>query len=311
MSTYERADFSKIKNYPLSERKNKVSVDEFALIEKYRESGNILDLLPSQLKAVDLKEVAFKLTEAYENKKGVIFAMGAHVIKVGCSPIIIDWMRRGIITGVAFNGAGAVHDLEIAMIGETSEDVAEEIKTGRFGMVEETAAETMKALRNYPDYGFGQAIGQHILDSGFRYADESILAQAARLGVPATIHAAIGCEITHIHPASDGGLIGEKSFEDFKIFTESLKTLNDGGAMFNVGSAVILPEIFIKALSAARNLGHKVENFTAVNMDMTAHYRPGVNVTGRPVNNGGKGYTLIGHHEIMLPLLYHVVERSL
>ena len=310
MADFERADFSKIKNYPISERTNKVSVNEFALVDKYHASRNILDLLPAQLKAVDLKEIAMNFHKARENGRGVIIAMGAHVIKTGCSPIIIDWMKKGRITGIAMNGAGPVHDLEIAMIGETSEDVAEEIKSGRFGMVEETASETMKALKTYPKYGFGQSIGQWILDREMDFADESILANAARLGIPATVHAAIGCEITHIHPESDGALIGEKSFEDFKIFTAQLKSLNDGGMYFNIGSAVILPEVFIKALSAVRNLGESVENFYSVNMDMTSHYRPAVNVVHRPVQNGGKGYNITGHHEIMIPLLYHLMENG-
>ncbi len=309
MAGFERADFKRLKNYPIKDRNNKVSVDEFCLLEKYREHGDFLDLLPSQLKANDIKEIAVKFHEAKDNQKGVIFAVGAHVIKVGCSPIIIDWMERGLITGIAMNGAGAVHDLEIALIGETSEDVEEEIKTGRFGMVEETASHTMDALAKYPDYGFGQALGQWILDNSMKYADNSILATAARLNIPATVHAAIGCEITHIHPKADGALIGEKSFDDFKIFTALLKSLSNGGLYFNVGSAVILPEVFIKALSAARNLGDVVENFISVNMDMTIHYRPSVNVVHRPVQNGGKGYHLVGHHEIMLPLLYHIMEN--
>jgi hypothetical protein len=310
MAGFERADFGKIKNYPIKDRKNKVSVDEFALLEKYKSSKNILDLFPSQLKAVDLKEIALKFHEARKKGAGVIFAMGAHVIKTGCSPIVIDWMKQGKITAVAMNGAGPVHDLEIAMIGETSEDVEEEIKTGRFGMVEETAAETIKALKKYPECGFGEAIGRSINDSKMKYADESILANAAKLGIPATVHSAIGCEITHIHPESDGALIGEKSFDDFKIFTAQLKTLNGGGVYFNVGSAVILPEVFIKALSAARNLGDAIENFYTVNMDMKSHYRPTVNVVHRPVQNGGKGYDITGHHEIMLPLLYHMMESE-
>jgi len=309
MAEYERADFGKLKNYPISERDNKVSVSDFCRPDAYKKTGNITDLFPDQLKAVDFLEIARLFKTAVGNDRGVMFALGAHVIKVGCSPIIIDWLRRGFITGVAFNGAGAVHDLEIALIGETSEDVAQEIKTGRFGMVEETAEHTMSALRKYPDCGFGQAIGRWILDNDMKYADKSILATAADMEAPATVHASIGCEITHIHPKADGALLGEKSFDDFKIFTALLKKLTDGGIYFNVGSAVILPEVFIKALSAARNLGDRVANFTTVNMDMTIHYRPSVNVVARPVQNGGKGFHLVGHHEIMLPLLYHVMEN--
>jgi len=310
MPDFERADFSRLKNYPIAERDNKVSVNDFCDISKYKKTGNLTDLFPSQLKAGDIQEITTALKKAKANGRGVIFAMGAHVIKVGCSPIIIDWINSGLITGVAFNGAGAVHDLEIAFHGETSEDVETEIKTGRFGMVEETASLTMDALKKYDGYGFGQSIGQFIIDENMKNANNSILASAVRKGIPATVHASIGCEITHIHPKTDGALIGEKSFDDFKIFTASLKNLSDGGLYFNVGSAVILPEVFIKALSASRNLGDKVENFTSVNMDMTIHYRPSVNVVHRPTQNGGKGYHLVGHHEIMLPLLYHIVENS-
>ncbi len=307
---HERADFGKIRNYPIAGRTNKVQVTDFANVDRYQVSKNIADLLPRQLKAVDFKNIVGHLRAAHKHGKGVIFAIGAHVIKVGCASILIDWIERGVITGIAMNGAGAVHDLEIALIGATSEDVEEEVKTGRFGMVEETAAHTMAALRGYPDMGFGQALGQYILDNKLPHAGSSILAACAAKGIPATVHAAIGCEITHIHPQTDGALIGEKSFDDFRIFTAALKTLTGGGCYFNVGSAVILPEIFIKALSAARNLGDDVRDFTAIDFDMQLHYRPGVNVVHRPVTTGGKGYRITGHHELLLPLLYHLYESG-
>ncbi len=307
---HERADFGKIKNYPISVRNNKVSTADFADVGKYRNTGDIADLLPRQLKALDMCAIAERVKEARDKKRAVIFAMGAHVIKTGCSTIVIDLVESGIITGIAMNGAGAVHDLEIALIGETSEDVEEEIKTGRFGMVEETAAMTMEALGAYPEFGFGQALGQFIVDRKMPFVDNSILAACVRAGIPATVHAAIGCEITHIHPKTDGGLIGEKSFDDFKVFTAMLKHLNGGGCYFNVGSAVILPEVFIKALSAARNLGDEVKGFTAVDFDMMLHYRPGVNVVHRPVTTGGKGYRVTGHHELLLPLLYHLIRKG-
>ncbi|MEE8483138.1 MAG: hypothetical protein V3S46_00955 [Nitrospinota bacterium] len=305
---FERADFTKIKNYPIKERKNKVSIDDFADIAKYKKTKNLSDLMPRQLKAVELKEIVSAVRKAQKNGKGIIFALGAHVIKTGCSPIIIDWIERGVITGVAFNGAGAVHDLEIAMIGATSEDVEEEVKTGRFGMVEETASATTAALEKYGDAGFGQAIGQGIIDEDLPHAGHSILAACAQAGIPATVHASIGCEITHIHPKADGALIGKKSFDDFKIFTATLKTLSGGGCYFNVGSAVILPEVFIKALSAARNLGDDVKDFITVDFDMIRHYRPSVNVVRRPVTTGGRGYHVTGHHELLLPMLYHLFE---
>lgn len=307
---HARADFKKIKTYPINERGNKVNVSDFADLEKYKKTKDIASLLPFILKAAELKEIAAAMRNAVKNKKGVIFALGAHVIKTGCSPIIIDWIKNGVITGVALNGAGAVHDLEIAMIGATSEDVEEEVKTGRFGMVSETAEHTYSALLNYDEMGFGQAVGEWILEEGMEHADKSILAACAGAGVPATVHASIGCEIIHTHPLADGALIGEKSMEDFKIFTATLKSLSGGGCYFNVGSAVVLPEVFIKALSAARNLGDDVKDFTTVDFDMIRHYRPSVNVVHRPVTTGGKGYQITGHHELLLPLLYHLYDKG-
>jgi hypothetical protein len=308
MKKYERADFTKLKSYPLSERESKVSVNDFCKTGSYRKTGMITDLLPEQLKAVELKEIVGHVKKAREEGRGVIFAIGAHVIKSGCSPLIIDWIKNGTITALAMNGAGAVHDLEIAMAGETSEDVEKEVKNGRFGMVDETADQTMAALNGYPDAGFGQALGQWIVDKDMPYSEYSILAAAVKKEIPATVHASIGCEITHLHPKADGALIGEKSFDDFKIFTASLKSLSGGGCYFNVGSAVILPEVFIKALSAARNLGGDVSGFITVDFDMIRHYRPAVNVVHRPVQGGGKGYAITGHHELLLPLLYHMLE---
>ena len=310
MKKFERADFSKITNYPLAERDSKVSVNDFCKINSYRKSGKLSDLLPLQLKAVELQEVVSHVKNARESGKGVIFSMGAHVIKAGCSPLVIDWINNGTVTAVAMNGAGAVHDLEIAMAGETSEDVEKEVKNGRFGMVDETGEQTIAALNAYPDAGFGQALGQWIVDKKMPYSEYSILAAAAQKGIPATVHASIGCEITHLHPKMDGGLIGQKSFDDFKIFTANLKTLSGGGCYFNVGSAVILPEVFIKALSAARNLGGEVRDFITVDFDMIRHYRPTVNVVHRPVAGSGIGYAITGHHEILLPLLFHMLERE-
>lgn len=311
MKKHERADFGKIKSFPLAQRKNRVFTNDFCDIEKYKKSGNVKNLFPRQLKAIELLEIARRVEKARASGKGIIFALGAHVIKTGCSPIIIDWIKSGLITAVAFNGAGAVHDLEIALIGQTSEDVETEVKTGRFGMAEETSAHTMSALRGYPDAGFGQALGQWIIDKKMEFAQHSILAAAVEKGIPATVHSAIGCEITHISPHFDGALIGQKSFDDFKIFTAQLKTLTGGGCYFNVGSAVILPEVFIKALSAARNLGDDVSGFTTVDFDMIRQYRPLVNVLQRPTNgdDGGGSYSITGHHEILLPLLYHLLYK--
>ncbi len=307
---FSPADFSRITTYPIGERKSLVDTSMFVDLEAYNKSGALTDLFPPMLKARDLTRVAEAVKAAKAAGKPVVLGMGAHVIKVGLAPIIIDLMRRGLIDAVAMNGAGGVHDLEIAFHGETSENVAVEIKEGRFGMVDETASHFNGALARYPDAGVGEALGRYMLDEKFPHADVSIIAQGAALSIPVTLHVALGCDIVHIHPSADGDATGRATMADFRLFTGVVGELGGGGVYLNVGSAVILPEVFIKALSAARNLGAEAAGFTTVNFDMIQHYRPGVNVVNRPIQGAGAGYALTGHHEIMVPLLYHLLVGS-
>lgn len=304
---FEPADFSRISTYSIRERKSLVTLGDLADLEKYRASGKFSDLLPPTLKAADLLELAGAISAANKAGKPVVAAMGAHVIKVGLSPLMIDMMERGIIDAVALNGAGAVHDMELAFHGATSEDVASEIREGRFGMVEETAAHINGALEKFPEAGMGAALGRYIVEEKMKNADVSILAAARRLGAPATVHAAIGTDIVHIHPSMDGEATGRATMADFLLFTGVVGKLGGGGVYVNIGSSVLLPEVFIKALSAARNLGADVTGFTAANLDMIQSYRPNVNVVSRPIQGAGRGISLTGHHEIMIPLLYHLL----
>jgi hypothetical protein len=267
--------------------------------------------LPSILAAKDLKEIIERIAAAVREGKEVILAMGAHPIKVGLSPIIIDLMRRGIISAVALNGAGIIHDSETAMVGMTSEDVAEGLGQGRFGMAEETASFLNKAVSKGAEkgWGIGRSVGSALCDAAFPYNNTSILASAFMLGIPATVHVAIGTDIIHVHPTFDPSAVGKASHIDFRTFAALVANLKEG-VFINLGSAVILPEVFLKALTLVRNLGHKVDDFTAINMDFIRHYRPMTNVVGRPVKDGGKGYHITGHHELMFPLLAAaVIER--
>jgi hypothetical protein len=238
--------------------------------------------------------------------------MGAHPIKVGLSPLIIDFMERGIVSAVAMNGAGIIHDFELAFMGETSEDVASSLKDGSFGMAEETGAFLNRAITKGYDQrqGIGAAVGEAILKARLPHHRLSILAAGARLGIPVTVHVGIGTDIIHMHPEVDGKALGEGSLLDFRTLTSVVATLGDG-VFLNLGSAVILPEVFLKALSLARNLGSRVRNLTTVNLDFLPHYRPLTNVVTRPTLESGKGYHLTGHMEIMVPLLFASVLEEL
>ncbi len=305
----KKIDFTKIKTYPIADRKNKVSIAQFSNPQKWKTGGKIDDLFPEILKGNDIRNIVKGILRAKEQDKPILWAMGAHVVKCGLSLLLIDLMKKGLISGIALNGAGAIHDYEIAYIGKTSEDVAEEIQEGRFGMVEETGAHMSAALKKYieGDTGLGEAWGRDILDMNYPHKKYSLLAEGFNNNIPITVHPAIGTDITHIHPDFDGALLGRGAQNDFRLYTGSVADLGDGGCYLNIGSAVVLPEVFLKAVSVARNLGYPVENFISVNMDMIQHYRPRENVIGRPTLNKGKGYSLTGHHEIMIPLLYHLL----
>lgn len=302
-------DFSKIKTIPISSRKHKVKISGFGAMSKDGQFSGFYDSLPGILAAKDLKDAAKAIASAARDKKEVILGMGAHPVKCGLSSYIINMMEDGFITCVAMNGAGSIHDFEIAYCGETSEDVAETIRDGSFGMVEETGVMINEALaiglKN--NLGAGASVGEYIISRNFKNSGLSIQAAAKRLGIDVTVHIAIGTDTIHVHPSADGAVIGKASHMDMMKFTEHVSRL-ENGVYINLGSAVIMPEVFLKALSASRNMGFAVYNFTALNMDMTTQYRPSENVLRRPGMTGAKAINLTGHHEIMFPLLAHAVH---
>jgi len=307
MSRYREIDLRNVRTISIRDRKSKVAVDTFA--QPPREGQSFRDFwnsLPDILKGAELRElVGHVVTARSELNKPVIWMMGAHVIKCGLSPVVIDLMQRGVITALAMNGAGAIHDVELAYWGQTSEDVGTNLENGTFGMSRETAAvlnETVRLDRN-PEDGFGEVLGRRIVDENPRFKHLSLLGMAYELGVPVTVHVAIGTDIVHQHPNADGADIGARSMRDFRILAQLLTDLGNGGVVLHVGSTVILPEVFLKALTVVRNIGYPAENFYTANFDMIQHYRPRVNVVQRPTSRGGKGYQFTGHHELMIPLL--------
>jgi hypothetical protein len=271
-----------------------------------------LESLPKILAGNDFTEIVDRLVRAAASGKTIILAMGAHAIKVGLNPIIIDLLNRRILSGIAMNGAGIIHDAEVAMVGCTSEDVAEQIGTGKFGMAEETGKLLNAAISEgaKQGLGIGRSVGSMLIRENFPYNRYSLLARAFELDIPVTVHVAIGTDIIHFHPNVDGASIGKASHLDFRIFARLVSTLEEG-FFINLGSAVILPEVFLKALTLVRNLGYQARDFTTVNMDFIRHYRPMTNVVHRPTLDGGKGYNLVGHHEIMFPLLAAAVIEGL
>jgi hypothetical protein len=306
-------DLGGVKTYPLAERPGKVGVAEFAV--GWTPGGSLaafLERLPQLLAGSDLKAVIAAIISAHRRQRPVIFGLGAHVIKVGLGPIVIDLMQRGIISAVALNGAGLIHDLEVAMTGRTSEDVGSALDDGRFGMAGETAAVIQRAVATPAAVveGLGRAAGAAILASGFPFAHYSILAAGARRQIAVTVHVAIGTDVIHMHPGFDAARTGAASHLDFRLFAAQVARL-EGGVFINAGSAVILPEVFLKAVSLARNLGHRIDAFTSVNLDCIRHYRPMVNVVQRPTARGGRGISLIGQHEILLPLIAAGVIEAL
>ncbi len=300
----KKLDTSRIKTYSLKDRPSKVQVDDFA--KPHHPGASFQDFfssLPNILGAQHLKDVVAALVQARKDQRPVMLGMGAHAIKVGLNPVIIDLMERGIITSLALNGAGIIHDFELAFVGQTSEDVDKEILTGAFGMAEETGSMLNQAIASASDdEGIGACVGRMIQAGNFPYKDKSLLAVGHRLGVPITVHVAIGTDIIHMHPSFDGRALGAVAHRDFLTFCALVSEL-EGGAYINLGSAVLLPEIFLKAVTLCRNLGHPLLHFTTVNMDFVQHYRPNTNVVRRPTQGGGRGFALTGHHELMLPLL--------
>ncbi len=302
----------KVKRYSLKARRSKVNASCLGKpVSGEATLSEFISSLPDVLAAGDIKEVSRTIIEARNRKKPVILAMGAHPIKVGLSPIIIDLMEKGIITALATNGAAIVHDFELAFAGHTSEDVAHSLTDGSFGMSKETGSMLNRAIKkaSRDGKGLGEAIGEMIYRGrGFPNRHLSLFGNAYRLGIPATVHVAIGTDIIHMHPECDGEAVGKTTHLDFRLFTSLVSEL-EGGVFINLGSAVLIPEVFLKALTVARNLGSNVKNFTTVTMDFMRHYRSTVNVVQRPTMTGGKGYYLIGHHEIMFPLLAAMVKN--
>lgn len=302
---YKPIDLRGVQTYRLADRPSMVTSGDFA--KPWRKGSSYRDFLaglPDILAGSQLKRVVAAIASAYRADRTIIFGMGAHVIKVGLNPVIIDLMERGIITGVAMNGAGIIHDLELAMVGQTSEDVAAALEDGTFGMAAETGSFLSEALNSAGKntVGLGYAVGRSILENKLPQRDGSILAAGARLGIPVTVHVAIGTDIIHMHPGFDPAATGAASHHDFRVFASIVATLQKG-VYLNVGSAVILPEIFLKATNLVRNLGYTLKEFTTVNLDFIKHYRPLTNIIQRPTTRGGEGINLVGHHEILVPLI--------
>lgn len=312
---FPQLDFSAIRTQSVQQRQNKVTLD--ACARPFDGSGSFadfLDTLPDILKARELKDFAAAIAAARCAARPCILMMGAHVIKVGLAPLVIDLMERGILTHVALNSAGAIHDSESALFGVTSEDVATNLQDGSFGMWRETGAfinGSLESSVNENDCGFGEAVGRALTAAEAPHLGYSILAAGVRLNVPVSIHAAIGTDIVHQQPTMDGGVTGEMSFRDFRVLAHSVSGLDEASVVMNMGSAVILPEVFLKALTVARNLGYSTRGFAAANFDMIQHYRPNMNVVTRPTLGSGRGYVFTGHHELMLPLLAATVNQLL
>lgn len=300
----------KITTVPLNRRAHKVSRAMFGTPCKRGGSfSRFIDSLPRLLAAEGFRSCVNAVVRAREKGKPVIAMLGGHVVKCGCNPVLIDLMQRRVITALAMNGAASIHDFEIALIGKTSEDVQKGLEDGTFGMARETGVMMNEALARGVEKGMGagRALGDYLQEKKLLYADDSLLARAACLDLPATVHIAIGTDIIHQHPQAEGRIIGEASMTDFHLFTELVGGLGNGGVILNFGSAVIMPEVFLKALTIARNTGRRVRNFTAATFDMLLQYRAMENVVKRPVAAGGSGHYLIGHHEIMIPLFARAV----
>lgn len=311
--TFKPLDFTKVRTYSVTKRLSKVQTSLLGKkIAKGATMRSFIRGLPDILAAQNLKIIASTIADCHRKNKTVLLGMGAHPVKVGLSPLIIDFMERGIIHAIALNGAGVIHDFEVAYMGETSEDVAATLKDGSFGMGEETGAFINQAISegSKGQLGVGAAVGQAIVKNRLPHRKLSILATAARLGIPITCHIAIGTDIIHMHPKVDGKALGDCSLRDFRTLTNVVATL-DGGVYLNFGSAVVLPEVFLKAVSLARNLGHTVQNLTTVDLDFLQHYRPLTNVVNRPTLQSGQGYHLTGHMEIMVPLIFSAVLEQL
>ncbi|MCL4811905.1 MAG: deoxyhypusine synthase family protein [Vicinamibacteraceae bacterium] len=302
---YEEFDLSGVGTYPLASRASKVRVEQFARpCRDPKAARDLVASFPRLLAADELRAAVEAIVGARRDGRPVIWAFGGHVVKTGLGPILVDLMERGFVSALATNGAGVIHDYEIALAGQTSEDVDEALGPGRFGMAEETGRGLNEIIvaASAAGEGLGQAVSRALHEGGAPYAGASLLASAARLGIPVTVHVAVGTDIIHMHPAASGAAIGETSLRDFRYLTSSVCRLA-GGVFLNCGSAVVIPEVFLKAVALARNQGHSLEGLTTVNIDFLRMYRPETNVVRRPTRGVGRGISLTGHHEILIPLL--------
>jgi hypothetical protein len=299
-------DLSGVKTYPLESRPSKVAVDLFCRPhEKGGTVSEFLQGLPGILASRNLKDLAYAVVNARSNGKTIVWGMGGHVIKTGLSPILIDLMDRGLVSALALNGACIIHDFEIALAGSTSEDVEVQLQTGAFGMAEETGREVNQAIQEgvADGLGIGESLGRYLANRNPAFGRYSLLLQAYLRNIPATVHVTIGADIIHNHPSVSPAAIGEGSHRDFRLLASLIEGLNEGGVYLNCGSAVTLPEVFLKCVTLVRNSGRLLQNFTTANLDFIQHYRPTENVLKRPLKNGGRGIPITGHHEIILPLL--------
>lgn len=301
-----------LKLIPLSERESKVRIEDFPSI--YRKDGSFkswINSIPDILAGKDIKEFCRLVIEAKRNKRLIMVGMGAHVIKVGLSPVLIDLMENGFISSFSLNGACLVHDMEISLVGRTSEDVEKHLKDGTFGIAKETGEIINKAISlcEREDIGIGEAMGRTIAEMNPPFGNFSILKRAFEMRIPVTVHIAIGTDINHFHPSLSGEGLGKGSLRDFYLFSSLVKELGNGGVFMNIGSAVIIPEVFLKSLTYVRNMGYEVKNFTTAVFDFIHQYRASKNVAERPVSDSGKGFYFIGHHEILIPLLAGMLKE--
>lgn len=309
---YEEFDLSGIRTYPLASRASKANARDFARALKPGATfQEWFDALPAMLGAHDLRRVVSAVVEAKRHGGGIVWGLGAHVIKTGVSPVIIDLMERGYVSALAMNGAGIIHDFEIALSGATSEDVDEALGPGRFGMAEETGRLLNEAIRHAADekLGLGQGVAAFLAASNPPHGTRSLAVTAHRLGIPLTVHVAVGTDVIHMHPDASGAAIGETSLRDFRYLTSCVAKLK-GGVYLNCGSAVVLPEVFLKAVALARNAGASLDGLTTVSIDFLRMYRPQTNVVTRPVAGTGTGISLIGHHEVLIPLIAAAIVNT-
>ena len=299
-------DLENVRTYALDSRQSKVSLADFARPHARGDSlAAFLDSLPRLLGAQSLRSLIGEMLRARALGKPILWGIGAHVLKVGLSPLLVDLMQRGFVSGLAMNGAGVVHDFELALAGQTSEDVDAGLGSGAFGMARETGEEINRAvtLGDGDGLGLGASVGRYLVQRQPPHLEISLLAAAHRLGIPATVHVAVGTDIVHMHPACNPAAVGRATHLDFRILAAHVARLSGGGVYLNVGSAVLLPEVFLKAVTLARNLGHEIVDFATANLDFIQSYRPNTNVVERPTRGVGRGYSLTGHHEILVPLL--------